>query len=110
MKESLSNCKYTKAKVRIDPMAREVTKIGQIVEIGNILWMIVQDRIIEATDLEEIPEGIVDRMIEEIIGMKDTITTIDRNRLRERYCTAETEVQAIVDWGQGLEPVQIGIG
>ena len=36
--------------------------------------MIVQDRIIEATDLEKILDGIVDRMIEEIIGMKDTIT------------------------------------
>ena len=35
--------------------------------------MIVQDRIIEATDLEEIPEGIIDR----IIGMKDTITIIE---------------------------------
>ena len=39
--------------------------------------MIVQDRIIDATDLEEIPEGIVDRMIEEITGMKDTITIIE---------------------------------
>ena len=39
--------------------------------------MIVQDRIIEATDLEEIPEDIVDRMIEEITGMKDTITIIE---------------------------------
>ena len=29
--------------------------------------MIIQDRIMEAIDLEEIPEGIVDRMIEEII-------------------------------------------
>ena len=35
-KESLSNCKYTKAEVRIDPMARKVTKTGQIVEIGDI--------------------------------------------------------------------------
>ena len=36
MKESLSNHKYTKAEVRIDPMARMVTRIGQIVEIGDI--------------------------------------------------------------------------
>ena len=55
-------------------MAREVTKIGQIVEVGDMLWIIVQDRIIEATDLVETPEDIVDRMIEEITGMKDTIT------------------------------------
>ena len=77
MKEGLSNHKYTKAEVKIDPMAREVTRIGQIVEVGDILQMTVQDRIIEAIDLEEIPEGIVDRMIEEITGMKDTITIIE---------------------------------
>ena len=73
-KESLSNHKYTKGEVRIDPMAREVTRIGQIVEVGDISQIIVQDKIIEATDLEETPEGIADRMIEEITGMTDTIT------------------------------------
>ena len=39
--------------------------------------MIVQDRIIKAIDLEEILEGIDDRIIEEIIGMKDMITIIE---------------------------------
>ena len=58
-------------------MARKVTRIGEIVEVVDILQMIVQDRIIEATDLEEIPEGIVDRMIEEITGMEDTVTIIE---------------------------------
>ena len=52
MKESLSNPKYIKVEVRIDPMAREVTKIGQIIEGGDMSQIIVQDRIIEATDLE----------------------------------------------------------
>ena len=66
MKGSLSNPKYIKVEVRIDPMAREVTKIGQIVEIEDVSQIIVQDRIIEATDLEETPEGMADRMIEEI--------------------------------------------
>ena len=75
-------------------------------------WIIVQDRIIEATDLEETPEGIVDRMMEEITGMKDiiTITEIEVNQdkgfSQEITITAEIEVQAIVDWDQGLEPVQ----
>ena len=74
MKESLSNHKYTKVEIRIDPVAREVTRIGQIVQVGDSLLIIVQDRIIEATDLEEMEEGIADRMIEEITEMKDTIT------------------------------------
>ena len=77
MKVGLSNHIYTKAENGIDPMAREVTRIGQIVEVGDILQMVVQDRIIEAVDLEEIAEGIVDRMIEEIIGVEDIITIIE---------------------------------
>ena len=66
-----------KAENGTDPMAREVTRIGQIIEVGNILQIIVQDRIIEVIDLEEIPEGIVDRMIEKIRGMKDIINIIE---------------------------------
>ena len=115
MKGSLSNHKYIKVEVRIDPMAREVTKIGQIVGVRDILQIIVQDRTIEATDLEETPEGIADRMIEEITGMKDIITItemeVDQKKgiSQEITITAETEVQAIVDPDQGLEPVQIEI-
>ena len=77
--------------------------------------IIVQDRIIEATDLEETPEGIADRMIEEITGMKDIITIteieVDQEKgiSQEITITAEIEVQAIVDQDQGLEPVQIEI-
>ena len=56
---------YAKAEVGLDPLAREVTRIGQIVEVEDILQMIVQDRIIETTDLEEIPDGIVGRKLQE---------------------------------------------
>ena len=77
MKENLSNHKYTKVENRTDPMAMEVTRIGHIIEVGDMLQIIVQDRITEAIDLEEIPEGIVDGMIEEIIGTKDIITIIE---------------------------------
>ena len=73
MKESHSSDKYTKVEDRIDLMAREVTRIGQIVEVGDNSQTIVQDRIIETTDLEEIPEGITDRMTEEITEMEDII-------------------------------------
>ena len=80
--------KYIKVEVRIDPMAREVTKMGQIIEVRDMLQMIVQNRIIEATDLEETPEDIVDRMIEEITGMKDIKNyNRDRSRPRERNFT-----------------------
>ena len=65
MKESLSNCKYTKAEVRIDPMAKEVIKTGQIVEIGEISQTTVQGRSIEVTILEEMLDCTVDKIIEE---------------------------------------------
>ena len=38
---SLSNCKYIKVEVQIDPMVRKITKIGHIVEVGDILQIIV---------------------------------------------------------------------
>ena len=81
----------------------------------DMLQIIVQDRIIEATDLEETPECIVDRMIEEVTGMKDIITIteieVDQEKgiSQEITITVETEVKAIVDQGQSLEPVQIEI-
>ena len=100
--------------MRIDPVASEATKIGQIVEVGDTSQIIVQDKIIEATDLEETPEGIADGMIEEVTGIKDiTITEIEVDQEKgisqEITITAEIVVQAIVDQDQGLEPVQIGI-
>ena len=116
MKESHSNHKYTKVEDRIDLMAREVIRIGQIVEEGDNSQTIVQDRIIEATDLEEIPDSIADRMTEEITEMEDVIiiteieTDWEKEVTQEITITARIEVQAIVDRGQGLEPVQIGIG
>ena len=61
MKGSLLNHKYTKVEDRPDLMVKEVTKPGQIVEIGDIFRIIVQGKIIEATDLEETPEGMVDK-------------------------------------------------
>ena len=42
-------------------MVKEVTKPGQIVDKGDILQIIVQGKIIEATDLEETPGGMVDK-------------------------------------------------
>ena len=103
MKGSLSNPKYIKVEVRIDPMAREVTKIGQTVEVGDMSQIMVQDRIIEAIDLEETADGIVDMRIEETTGMKDIITIteieVDQEKCisQEITITAEIEAQAIVD-------------
>ena len=46
-------------------------------EIQNTLQIIAQGKIIEATDLEEIAEGMVDKIKEKITGMKGMIVTIE---------------------------------
>ena len=110
MKESLSNHKYTKAEVRIDPMAREVTKTDQIVEIGDISRITVQDRTIEVAILEEILEGIVNRIIKETTEIVEIGTGQEKDHSQEITITAVIGAQAIVDRDQGLEQIQIGIG
>ena len=73
-----------KSKGKVDLMVKEGTKPGQIMETGDMVQIIIQGKIIEATDLEEISEGMVDKIIEKITGMKDMVKTRDRNRSRER--------------------------
>ena len=97
MKESLSNHKYTKAEVRIDPMAREVTKTGQIIEILDISQITVQDRIIEVTILREMLEGMVDRIIEETTEIVEIGRGQEKDHSQEITITAVIGVQAIVD-------------
>ena len=88
MKESPLSHKYTQEEDKADLMVKEVPKPGQIVEIGDTLQIIVQGKIIEATDLEEISEDMVDKVIRENCrnewyGSNNT----DRNRSRERTLT-----------------------
>ena len=98
-----------KAEVRTGLMVREVIRTGQIVEIGDNLQIIDPDRITEVAILEETLEDMVDRIIEETIGMKDIMSTIEtgigqeRGHLQEITVVTEIEVQVIVDQDQGLE-------
>ena len=115
MKENPLNQRYTEVEDRADLMVKEVTKPGQIVEIVDILQIIVQGIIIEATDLEETPEGMVDKIIEKITGMKGIVATIEigigqgKELLQGIIVMAEIEALAMIDLDQGPELVQIGI-
>ena len=97
-------------------MVREVIKTGQVVEIGDNSQIIDPDRITEVTILEKTLEGMVERIIEETMGMKDIMTTIEigtgqeKEHLKEITVVAEIEVQVIVDQDKGLELIQIGTG
>ena len=73
----------------------------------------MQGKTIEAIDLEETPEGMVDRIVEKITGMKGMVTTIEigigqgKESLQEAM--GETEALAMIGPDQGPELVQIGI-
>ena len=111
-KKALSNHKYTKAGVRTGLMVREVIRTGQVVEIGDNLQILDPDRITEVTILEGTLEGIVDRIIEETIEIKDIMTTIEtgigqeKGHVQEIVLVPEIEVQVIVDQDQSLELIK----
>ena len=73
----------------------------------------MQGKIIEAIDSEEILEGMVDRIVEKVTGMKGIVTAIEigigqgKESLQE--VMGETEALAMIGPGQGPELVQIGI-
>ena len=77
--------------------------------------VIAQDKIIEATDLEEISEDMVDKIIETITGTKGMVVTIEigigqgRGLLQGVMVMEEIEALATIDLDQGPELVQIGI-
>ena len=87
MKENPLSHKYTKVEDKADLIIKEVTKLGQKMEIGDTLRIIAQGKIIEATDLEEISEGIVDKIRENYRSEGYGNNNRDRNRSRERTLT-----------------------
>ena len=115
MKESPLSHRYTKVEDKADLMVKEVTKPGQIVDIGDTLQIIVQGKIIEATDLEEISEDMVDKVIEKITGMKGMVVTKEigtgqgKELLKRVMVMEKIEALATIDLDQGPELVQIGI-
>ena len=81
----------------------------------DIVRIIAQYKIIEATDLEEISEGMVDKLKETVTGMKGMVVTIEigigqgRELLQGVMVMEEIEALAMIDLDQGPELVQIGI-
>ena len=107
MKESPLSHKYTKVEDKVDLMVLEVTKPGQIMEIGDKLQIIVQGKITEATNLGEISEGTVDKITEKITGMKGMVVTIEigtgqwKELLQGVTVMEEIKALAMTDLDQG---------
>ena len=108
--------KYTQVEVRIDLIIREVIITGQIVGTGDNLQIIDPDRTIEIAIFEDTLEGMVEKIIEEVIEIMDIMIAIEagvdqeKGHLQEIIVVAEIEVQVTVDQDHDLKPVQIGIG
>ena len=73
----------------------------------------MQGKTIEVINSEETLKGTMDRIVEEVIGMKGIVTMIEigigqgKESLQE--VMGETEALAMIDPDQGPELVQIGI-
>ena len=95
-------------------MVKEDIGPGQMIEIRVMVQTIIQDKIIEVIDLEEISEGIIDRIVEKGTEMKGMVTTIEIGIDQEGEPLQETigeiEALAMIGLDQGPELVQIGIG
>ena len=116
MREGPLNPKCTRVDVRIDLIIREVIRTGQRMGTWDNLQIIDPDRTIEIAIFKETLEGMVDKIIEEVIEMIDIMITTEagvdqeKGHLQELIVVAEIEVQVTVDQDQDLELVQIGIG
>ena len=95
-------------------MVKEDIGPGQMRETRVMVQTIIQDKIIEVIDLEEISEGITDRIVEKNIEVKGMVTTIaigiDQEGEPSQESIGEIEALAMIGLDQGPELVQIGVG
>ena len=90
-------------------MVKEDIGPGQMSETRVMVWTIIQDKIIEVIDLEEISEGITDRIVEKNIEVKGMVTTIeigiDQEGEPSQEIIAGIETLAMIGLDQGPELV-----
>ena len=77
MREDPLSHRYIKVGDKIGLMVREDMRPGQMIERRVMVQTIIQDKIIKEIDLEEISEGIIDRIVEKNTEMKGMATTIE---------------------------------
>ena len=70
-----SNHKYIRVGDRIGPMVKEDISLDQMIEIGVMMQIAMQDRIIGVIDLEETLEEIAGRIVGKATEMKGMVTT-----------------------------------
>ena len=75
MREGPLNHKDIKVEDRIGHTVREDNSLAHMTEVGVMIQIATQDRIIEVIDLGEILEEIVDKIVEIGTEMRGTVTT-----------------------------------
>ena len=116
MRKGPLNPKYIRVGVGIGLIIREVIRTGQIAGTGDSIQVVGPDRTIETAIFEGTLEGMVDKILEEVIELIDIMITIEagkdqeKGHLQEIIVVAEIDVQVTVDQDQDLELVQIEIG
>ena len=85
-----------------------------MIETRVMVQTIIQDKVIEVIDLEEILGGITDRIVEKNTKVKDMVTAIeigiDQGKEPSQEIKEKIEVLARIGLDQGPELIQIGIG
>ena len=94
-------------------MVKEYIEPGQMIERRVMMQTIIQDKIVEVKDLEEISERTTDKIVEntEVKGMVTTIETgIDQEGELSQEIIGEIEALAVIGLDKGPELAQIGTG
>ena len=107
--------RYIKVGDKIGLMVKEDIRPGQMIEETRIMMQtVIQDKIIEVIDLEEISGGIADRIAEKNTEVNGMVTAteigIDQGGEPSQEIIGEIEALAMIGLDQGPELVQIGIG
>ena len=106
--------RYVKVGDKIGLMVKEDIQPAQMIETRVMEQTIIQDKIIEVIDLEEISEGITDRIVQKNTEVKGIVTAIemgiDQGGEPSEESIGEMEALAMIGLDQGPELVQIGTG
>ena len=76
MREGHLDHRYIRVEDRIDPMAKGDISLDQMIETGTMAQTEIQDKVIEVVGLEETLEGIIGKIVEGDIGIKDMVITM----------------------------------
>ena len=115
MKGDPLNPRYTRAEDKVGLMIREHIRPDQMIGTEAMIWVIMQDRIIEVIDSEKISGETIDKIVGKGKEMREIVAIeveIEIGQEREPLQEIIEGIEALtaIDLDQGPEQVQIVIG